>query len=90
MKKRTIDESKLSIEIDKFDVAISSDTVLRLCHKIFAGEEIYDLRLWRRDIKGNLYPRKGQGLCLREQFWLMAMKLLSEHIRDSRLPVTNG
>lgn len=72
------DKDSWSLPLDIYEHELSDLTVLRLSRKIFAGEETLDLRLWRRDKGGKLYPSR-KGLCMRTAFWSEAFKLFNDH-----------
>ncbi len=92
-----IDRNKLSIPLDVFDASISDLSIIRLSRKLFAEEEVIDLRLWRYDkFSDSFFPRKGQGLCMRTKFWKLALKLFVDNnlaglgLQPSELPATPG
>lgn len=67
-----------SLPIATYEKALSTQTVLRLSQKAFAGEEMVDLRLWKLAKKGNYYPSRS-GLCMRLSFWKEALKLFNDN-----------
>lgn len=75
-------QGKDRYDLDMHEVSLNPVSVLRLCRKMFDGKEVIDLRLWQRAKDGKLFPRKGQGLCMRAQFWSEALKLFT----DNQLP----
>ena len=73
-----------SMELEHFDIYLTPKTVLRLCRKVYGAEEVLDLRMWGVDKRESLYPKRGQGICMRAQGWELALKLF----RDNHLPAT--
>lgn len=79
-----MDKNSLALDLETYEKALSEKTVLRLCRKVFGGEEVIDLRLWKLAKKGYLYPSRN-GICMRSSFWKDALKLFS----DNSLPISN-
>ena len=85
---------RAGVLIGQFDVSLTDSTVIRLSQKVFGMDEVLDLRLWGRSKTGNLYPRKGQGLCMKTKNWIPALKLFTDNhlvrVEDSTVPITNS
>lgn len=65
-----LENIKVAEDLDTFTIPLTSDTVIRICRKIYLGNEVIDCRLWFRNKKNEqYYPRKGQGMCLRPNAW---------------------
>ena len=84
----------LSTPIDSYDAELTSLTVLRVSRKVFDGHPTVDLRLWGRNKDGNLYPKRGRGLCMLTKNWETALDILRKHNlipnAFSSVPITNG
>lgn len=64
--------------LETFDVPLTEVAVLRLAKKIDQATEYFDLRIWLKSRNGVFYPKRGQGLCLKQDAWLLAFKLFKE------------
>lgn len=60
--------------IASFDVPLTDQAVIRLERKVWDGDEYLNVHLWGRDKKGNLFPRKGRGLCFQHEAWEKILK----------------
>lgn len=82
--------TRAALLIDTFDVNLSETTVMRISRKVFGMDEVLDMRLWGVAKTGNLYPKKGKGLCMKVRNWQIALKILSDNNLIPGVPITNS